>query len=80
MQHSKPLINKTKIVKGIMKTNDKSFGFIKVEDGTDMFVLPSSCANFGHQLPAVGTKVIRVEAVALQDNGPIGAYPAKRLT
>ena len=75
-----------------MKTNDTTFGFIKVEDGTDMFVLPSSCANFGHQLPAVGTKVIfrtvidaktnkiRAETVALQINGPIGAYPAKRLT
>ena len=81
MQYSKPIINKTKIVKGIMKTNDKSFGFIKVEDGTDMFVLPSSCANFGHQLPAVGTKLtfrtvidaktnkIRLEAVTPQDDG-----------
>ena len=63
-----------------MKKNDKTFGFIKVEDGTDMFVMPSACANFGHQLPAVGTKVtfrtvidaktnkIRAEAVGLQDN------------
>ena len=42
--------------------------------------MPSACANFGHQLPAVGTKVtfrtvidaktdkIRAEAVGLQDN------------
>ena len=63
-----------------MKKNDKTFGFIHVEDGTDMFVMPSACANFGHQLPAVGTKVtfrtvidaktnkIHAEAVGLQDN------------
>ena len=77
---TKPIATKIEVVKGIMKTNDKTFGFIKVEDGTDMFVMPSACANFGHQLPAVGTKVtfrtaidartnkIRAEAVALQAN------------
>ena len=90
MHHSKPIINKTKVVKGIMKTNDTTFGFIKVEDGTDMFVLPSSCANFGHQLPAVGTKVtfrtvidtktnkIRAEAVTPEDNGYPEATTSQR--
>ena len=64
-----------------MKANEGTYGFIKVKDGTDMCVLPSSCENFGHQLPVVGTKVtfrtvidtktnkIRAEAVTPEDNG-----------
>ena len=50
---TKPIATKIEVVKGVMKKNDKTFGFIKVEDGEDMFVMPSACANFGHQLPAV---------------------------
>ena len=40
-----------------MKKNDKTYGFIQSEDGTDTFVIPSACASFGNQLLAVGTKV-----------------------
>ena len=65
---TKPIATKIEVVKGIMKTNDKTFGFIKVEDGTDMFVMPSACANFGHQLPAVGTKVTFRTAIDAKTN------------
>ena len=54
----KSTASRNEVVKGVMKKNEKTFGFIQAEDGTDMFVIPSACANFGHQLPAVGTKVI----------------------
>ena len=81
MHHAKPIINKTKVFKGYMKANEGTYGFIKAEDGTDMFVLPSSCPNYGHKLHAIGTKVtfrtvidtktnkIRAEAVTPEDNG-----------
>ena len=51
-----------------MKENHKTYGFIRAEDGTDTFVIPSACANFGHQLPAVGTKVIFRKVVDAKTN------------
>ena len=48
---------RNEVENGIMKKNDKTYGFIQSEDGTDTFVIPSACASFGNQLPAVGTKV-----------------------
>ena len=50
---TKSTASRNEVVKGVMKKNDKTFGFIQAEDGTDMFVMPSACANFGHQLQVV---------------------------
>ena len=61
IHHAKPIINKTKVFKGYMKASEGTYGFIKAEDGTDMFVLPSSCPNYGHKLLAIGTKVTFVQ-------------------
>ena len=48
---------RNEVENGIMKKNDKTYGFIQSEDGTDTFVIPSACASFGNQLLVVGTKV-----------------------
>ena len=44
---------------GILKSvvQDR-YGFILRPDGTQIFVIPTACAQFGFQLPPVGTKVI----------------------
>ena len=63
-----------------MKASKDTFGFIKVDDGTEMFVLPGSCPSFGSKILAIGTRVtfgsvidtktnkIRATAVTLEDN------------
>ena len=89
IHHAKP-INKTKVFKGYMKANEGTYGFIKVEDGTDMFVLPSSCPNSGNKLIAIDTKVtfrtvidtktnkIRAEAVSPEGNSNPEATTSRR--
>ena len=54
---TKSIAPRNKVENGIMKKNDKTYSFIQSEDGTDTFVIPSACASFGNQLPAVRTKV-----------------------
>ena len=90
IHHAKPIINKTKVFKGYMKASEGTYGFIKAEDGTDMFVLPSSCPNYGHKLHAIGTKVtfrtvidtktnkIRAEAVTPEGNSNLEATTSRR--
>ena len=63
-----------------MKASKGPFGFIKVDDGTEMLVLPGSCPSFGSKILAIGTRVtfrnvivtktnkIRATAVTLEDN------------
>ena len=41
-----------------MKASKGTFGFITVDDGTEMFVLPGSCPGFGNKILAIGTRVI----------------------
>ena len=89
IHHAKP-INKTKVFKGYMKANEGTHGFIKVEDGTEMSVLPSSWLSFGNTLPAIGTKVtfrtvidtktnkITPEAVTLEGNSNPEATTSRR--
>eukprot|EP00930_Biecheleria_cincta_P069492 TRINITY_DN57229_c0_g1_i1.p1 TRINITY_DN57229_c0_g1~~TRINITY_DN57229_c0_g1_i1.p1 ORF type:complete len:830 (+),score=102.99 TRINITY_DN57229_c0_g1_i1:30-2492(+) len=43
---------------GVVSKTQNSFGFIQQSDGTEMFVLPASCAAFGGALPPVGTEVM----------------------
>ena len=83
-------INKTKILKGYVKASKGPFGFIKVDDGTEMLVLPGSCPSFGSKIPAIGTRVtfgtvidtktnkIRAESVTSEGNSNPEATTSRR--
>ena len=47
---------------------DYSYGCIKAEDGTEMFVLPSTCPSFGNKLQAIGTKVTFRTVIDIKTN------------
>ena len=73
-----------------MKASEGTFGFIKVEDGTEMFVLPSYCQSFGSNMHAIGMRITfrtviytktnktRLEAVTLQSNSNLEATTPQR--
>ena len=51
--HTQPLM--TGFIKAI--TAGAKYGFIRMNDGSDIFVMPSSCTGFENKIPPIGTRV-----------------------
>ena len=74
-------------MKGCIKATHGNFGFIAMDDGQEMFVLPGSCPGFKWEIPAIGTRVIfrtmmdtrtkriRAEAVRPEGNSKFETKP-----
>ena len=74
-------------MKGCIKASSGNFGFISVDDGQEMFVLPGSCPGFKWKILAIGprvifliimdtrTKRIRAEAVRSEGNSKFETKP-----
>ena len=43
---------------GVMDRKVKTYGFIRCDDGSQTFVIPSACAKFGYKLPPIGTRLM----------------------